>query len=132
MCRAVWVELCGGLIEDQDGRLLGEHARERETLFLTAREPLNSVASAALQLHPVQSLVDARVHFSSRHGQVLEAKGDLLFHGKHAELGFGILKDHANTTRHIGHRRGTGVATIYPQAALKVTFDEMRDRAVQA
>jgi hypothetical protein len=111
---------------------LGQDAGEREALLLTAREPFDAVAAAMLQADPVQSFVDARVHFAARHGQVLQAEGNFLLEREHAELSLRVLEDHAHTLRHVRHRRVTSIAPVDADATLQVTLDEVRDGAIQA
>src|SRR5262249_3024862 len=72
------VEVAGGLVGEDEGRLADDGARDRDALLLAAGEHAGGVLAAAGQANTLERLADARADEPLRQADDLEGHGDVL------------------------------------------------------
>ena len=89
------IEHRGGLIQNENARLHGEHAGKRHALLLTTRKRMGLVALKAHQAHALQRLAYALRNLRRWHAKVFGTERNVIFDKRCHQLIIGILEYHA-------------------------------------
>ena len=128
--RGCRVELCRRLVEHEHARLQGEHRRDRNLLFLTARQLGDAPVAQVSDAHSGERLVDPRGNLGLRHAEVLQAVEHLVFDHRRHHLRVDVLAHASDQAAYVRERRLARVEPVDADAAVEITRVAVRDDAV--
>ena len=124
------VEGRGGLVEDEQPGVGGEHGADGDALLLAAGEVAQGGVTQVGDPEQVEHLLDPASHRGGVQGQLFEGVGELLLHGVGDEARQRVLPHHAHHAGEVARAVGAGVVAEDRDPTGQVAAGEVRDRAV--
>ena len=109
----------GGLIEEHQARLHGQHACQRQALHLPGGKQVGRPPALGFQPGDAQGILHPGADLRGGQAQVLGTEGDILLHAGGDDLLLGGLEDHPDRgADHFEVLPVAGIQPVHPHAAL--------------
>ena len=126
------VEAGQRLVEQEDAGAHGQHAGERDLLFLAAGEQKGLSLAQVRDAQVVKGHVRPLPDLLARQSQVLQPKGHLGVNAGPQYLALRVLQDRADDLRDLRKGLARDVLAVEQDAPAPFAFVAMRDKAVDA